>query len=311
MELMKLDKMFELEKRAKDSTAYTDNYPIKFEGFNVDNNFLVFLQHIKKAMPKLKFAPCGAHGFIDKNGVQTRVVSMFNAYMDEFPFVFGSVGYGDFSVGSGCKISYMVKSRRIENSKYSPMRDQYNMIMSTDVKKSVKNACKFIVPFTTKEIAGHSYREFANNLYNVKELSESKLRRATSNVLKHDTIVMEVKNLISQNVSFATEEFKKFASAMFDIIAEQEEERKRNVFGIFVRVRNVGEDTYVDMYEAKDVKRYPMNMQDSSPPTTKLLSELDSELTGNIAVLNILNDKQYVPRVGYKVDNSSFWLERT
>ena len=40
------------------------------------------------------------------------------------------------------------------------------------------------------------------------------------------------------------------------------------------------------------------------------LDELPEDIAGQVAVLSIVEDKQYVESVGYKVDSNIFWLER-
>ena len=44
--------------------------------------------------------------------------------------------------------------------------------------------------------------------------------------------------------------------------------------------------------------------------TTYSMDELPEDIGGAISVLSILEDGQYVPRVGQKVDDTTFWIER-
>ena len=48
----------------------------------------------------------------------------------------------------------------------------------------------------------------------------------------------------------------------------------------------------------------------SGDVVTYTMDELPEDLKGSIAVLNILEDGQYVPEVGRRVDEEHFWLER-
>jgi Na+/phosphate symporter len=231
--------------------------------------------------------------------------------MDEFPYALGFVGHGDFSVNGNSK-AFMVNSRKIKNTKYSSRRDQYYMQMTTDLKKAVKNASTYLTPYSVKELATLTYRQFAREIERVKDNVEAQRHKLTRPIRDNtNVIVTEIKNLMAQNVKFETEEFKALASSILEALAEQEEERKRKVFGIYVRIRNVGDNTYVDMHKVHDVKTNLHTMRDDgSPSTTVLLSELDAEIAGSVAVLNMLEDGHYVRQVGYKVDATTYWLER-
>jgi hypothetical protein len=94
------------------------------EGVPVEKELLEFATGVQKIMPKVKFYP---NTFVlrnvsvnDENGVyQTtrsmRVCDELFAYMDDFPFDLGRVGWGDNAVKSG-EPSYAVYSRKISNA---------------------------------------------------------------------------------------------------------------------------------------------------------------------------------------------------
>jgi hypothetical protein len=66
---------------------------------------------------------------------------------------------------------------------------------------------------------------------------------------------------------------------------------------------------YADVEELSDV-RSKRDAEFVSPPTTYLASELPEHILNGVSVLNILQDGQYVARIGQKIDNETFWLER-
>jgi hypothetical protein len=279
-----------------------------FNGWKVSKEMFDYLNALTKAMPKTKFAPYNTEWI---NGGFERQICKFAVYMDEFPYALGFVGHGIFSVKGGSR-AYMIESRKIKNTKYSPSRDQYYMQMTTDFKKAIKNASTYLVPFSIKELAHFTYRAFSRNVEKVKDDVDGLHHKITRPIRdKTSVVIAEMKNLMAQNVTFVTQEFQDLAKIFVDTLAEQEEERKRHVFGVYVRIRNIGTDTYADIYKVYDVKNNLYGIKDNgSPSTTTLVADLDPEIAGNIAVLNMLQDEQYVPRVGYKVDETTFWLER-
>jgi len=281
-----------------------------FNGWHVSEEMYNYMTAVSKAMPKAKFAPHQVE-WVSTPGDSYRRVNKFAVYMDEFPYSLGFVGYGDFSVNGNSR-AYMVESRKIKNTKYSSRRYQYHMQITTDLKKATKNASTYLTPYSIKELAQVTYRAFSRNVERVKEEVDGLPHNITRPIRdKTSAIIAEMRNLMAQNVTFVTEEFKTLAEVLVDTLAEQEEERKRHVFGMYVRIKNIGTDTYAEVYKVHDVKNNAFSIKDDgSPPTTVLLSDLDGDLAGNIAVLNMLKDEQYVPRVGYKVDSNTYWLER-
>lgn len=308
---MKHHKITELkteEEKFKGQGVFDPTNAEYFNGWKVSKEMFDYLNALTKAMPKTKFAPYNTEWF--NNGCE-RQICKFAVYMDEFPYALGFVGHGFFSVKGGSR-AYMIESRKIKNTKYSPHRDQYYMQMTTDLKKAVKNASTYLTPYSIKELAHFTYRAFSRNVEKVKDDVDGLHHKITRPIRdKTSVVIAEMKNLMAQNVTFVTQEFQDLAKIFVDTLAEQEEERKRHVFGVYVRIRNIGTDTYADIYKVYDVKNNLYSVKDDgSSSTTTLVADLDPEIAGNIAVLNMLQDEQYVPRVGYKVDATTFWLER-
>jgi hypothetical protein len=296
------------EEKFKNQDVFDPTNAEHFNGWKVSKEMFDYLNALATIMPKAKFAPYNV-GWI--RGSTEKQICKFAVYMDDFPYALGFVGHGSFSV-KGESLAYMVESRKIKNTKYSSRRDQYYMQMTTDLKKAVKNASTYLTPYSIKELAHFTYEEFARNVERVKD-SVNELHHKITRPIRDKTsvIIAEMKNLMAQNVTFVTEEFKTLAEVLVDTLAEQEEERKRHVFGMYIRIRNIGTDTYADIYKVHDVKNNVYRIRDDgSLPTTTLVADLDPEIAGNIAVLNMLQDEQYVPRVGYKVDATTYWLER-
>lgn len=293
-----------------------------FNGFPVDKELLTFVTGVSKAMPKAKFYPntftMKSIPVHDENGVyQTtksmRVCDEFFVYMDDFPFDIGRIGYGDNAVKSGDS-TYAVYSRKIQNAKYALHRDQHYMIMSKDVGKAVKNATKYLIPYTTRELAQAFYEPLHEKVSHVLSKVKSSMHDGAREIVNNRmAILQEVAFLKKQGVEFTTPEFRELAGKVDELIDGYNEQDKRNVSALFVRFKQVGDDTYVDVQEVMNVReiRWDVKMNTTgSLSTTYPLNELPQDIAEQVSVLSILENDGYVSNVGMKIDETTFWVER-
>ena len=292
-------------------------------GVPVEKELIAFAEGVQKAMPKVKFYP-NTFAFKnvpinDENGVyQTtrsmRVCDEMFVYMDDFPFDLGRIGWADNAVKGNGDYSYSVYSRKISNAKYATHRDQHYMIMTKDMGKAVKNACKHLVPYTTRELAQAFYDPIHEKVSRVLEHVKQKMYRSTNEITNNNmAILQEIQFLKKQGVEFTTPEFRDLAGKVDQIIADYAEQEKRKVSAFFVRFRQVGDSTYADLQEVFDVRdiRWDAKMNTTgAQAVTYPVNELPQDIAGQIAVLNILEDDGYVANVGMKIDDSTYWVER-
>jgi len=299
--------------------AKTHKWQHFFGDVPVKEEFKGYLEAIKKAMPRLKFAPhCymfeNMHVLDDAGVYQTtknvRVAKSFLLYMDEYPFELGRVSYDDHSVNNNGEMTYGVYSRRIENAKYAHYRDQHYMIMASDMKKAVKNVSKYVVRYTTKELARALYDPFYNNVGKALARAQSNVSDVIKTVKYNDSaLVRELHHLIRAGTQFITPEFIQLAKDLPRLTEELVEEKTRKPEGVFVAFRKIGNDTYAEMCVAQDARgSYQPDI--SGDVIECKVDELPPEIASNIAVLNILENDTYVDGVGAKIDATHFWLER-
>ena len=298
-------------------------HPYFVDGFPCSKELMQFVQGVQKAMPKVKFYP-NTFAYVnvpvhDEQGVyQTnksmRVCDEFFVYMDDFPFDIGRIGYGDNAVGKSSEESYSVYSRKISNAKYAVHRDQHYMIMTKDVGKAVKNASKYLSPYTTRELAQAFYEPLHTNVSRVFDGVKNKMHYGASDIVNNRmAILQEVAFLNKQGVEFTTPEFRELAGKVDQLITDFKAQEARSVSAFFVRFKQVGDETYADLQEVLNVREIrwdaKMNTKDTQALTYPV-NELPQDIAGQIAVLNILENDGYVAGVGMKLDDSNFWVER-
>ena len=304
-------------KSAIDDGSWKHNY----EGIAVQEEMQQFLTELSKAMPKVKLIPYNdtrvTENVQNEDGQMGYksyyLMKSFLVCTDDYPFALGFVSYGDHAVDRSDDFTYAVLSRKIENPKYACHREQHNMMMSKDMKKAIKLAKTYLTPYTTHELATAMYDPIHDNTQRELHRTQRQMRDTLDPVIhNHEIIIAELLNMIRQGVEFSTPQFRDIAKCLQDRVEVYKEQADRQVSALFVRLYNIGEDTYADVKEATDVRRNSMGKSALKDTETKTyaLSELPEDITHSIASLNILNNNQYVTNVGMKVDDRHFWVER-
>lgn len=286
------------------------------DGFATTRELAEFATRVRTAIPSIKFFPnsSGTYEFKDMNGKAhyLRVLAELHAYTDEYPVTLGTIGFMDYQVGKA-KLSYGVYSRKITNTKYRPYRDQFHMTTTNTVEKAVKNACAYLVPYTHVELMEIFYPQIQAYVSQALHKTKNALTEALSDVSRGGFVLEEVLHLKSLGVEFKTAGFREFAEKVTNLVEAQQEEMSRRVSGVFVRLRKVGDVTYADMSEATDMRKHFNVRLDASKwmdVTTCSVDDLPSDVAGALSVLSILEDKQYVERVGQRIDERTYWIER-
>lgn len=299
--------------RAK-SSVDQGKWEHSYDGIAVSKELKEFLLEVQKDMPHVKFV---AYSDMMETHPLTNTrcytIQDFLVTMDDCPYDIGRIGFGDFSAKKNGKFSYVVQSRKIRNPKFREGRDQFNMVMTLDVKKAITNAKKYITPFSTKELATYSYDSIASN-------SQTALTHASNQVTKtFDPIdyaknlwVKELLNLKNQGVTFVTQQFQDIMKVLPERVDIYNEEKKKKVYGLFVRLYNVGEDTYIDVQQADNLRdRLPALKSLVLDTQTFSMSSAPQDILGGVATLAILEPNQYVTNVGMKIDEKHYWIERS
>lgn len=273
-----------------------------------------FGEELAKLNPSLKFAPTNNRDvthITDVDG-QKKLIKYhrFYVYMDDCPYMLGEIGYGDYSVRGSSGDTFMVKSRKINNAKFSEWREQQNMIMAKDIKKAVKTALKYLMPYTTRDIAEVSFSKFSSEISVATDKAKSNLYRELRE-LNGNTLCEELRHLLRQNVAFKTIEFQSFASKADGLFAELDDETKRDISSQFVYVYDGGDKMYADVFDTVDPRKESiLRSKHMGETKTYSMEELPPDIVEKVSVLNILTDDQYVARVGMRVNSNTFWIER-
>ena len=293
-----------------------------FQDVAVTEEMKNFLTEVQSTMPNIKFMPFDDNyvqvKYLDENGVmQTKSYCLMTdwlAYYDGYPFNVGYISYNDHSAKrskSEPELTYGIYSRKINNVKYHSGRDQHHMVMTKDLKKAVKLAKTHLVPFTTQELAKLTYDDIHDKAHTVLHRANREMRDTVDPLRSADVMIAEMMHLIKQGAQFATAEFKRVASEIEAKVEAFKEQERRQVNAVFVRIYNIGEDTYVDLNDAYNIRQNSLASKAIDNKTyTYKMSELPEDVAHAVASLSILEKGQYVDGVGIKVDECHFWVQK-
>jgi hypothetical protein len=297
----------ERTKKSIEEQGWTHSY----DGMAVSKEMKEFLSEVQKDMPHVKFVAC--NDTLETNpqtGNRCHVMSYFLVTMEDCPYQIGHIGFGDFSATKSGKPTYVVHSRKIRNPKFREGRDQFHMVMTLDIKKAIINAKKYLIPFSTKELATYSYESMVSNAQTALTHAHSQMTRTLDPIsYAKDLWIKELLNLKNQGVTFVSQQFQDIMKVLPERVDIYNEEITKKVYGLFVRLYNVGEDTYIDVQHAENLRDSSRSLD--SATQTFPMSSAPQDILGSVATLAILEPKQYVTNVGMKVDDKHYWIERS
>jgi len=272
------------------------------DGFPVTEQLYVFCTAYRKVSPHVKFL--ATYG---KNSTKSIIESqeflghMYRdvfVYSDASEYIMGRIIHNPEEGGFG------VESHKIANDRFSEGNKGYYRLWSTDVKRAIKNANKYIGAWSLVDIAGRSSITFASR--SKRPLSAADFKVSGLNRLSNLVLAHEILHLRNQGVQFLSTEVQAFADQAQEYLDEWTRLKKYNGFAAFVSIRilrNGKQMADVAYTNAYDFNRNNMLF------STKPVEELDTDLAGKLAALSMVESGAYVDNIGYRVTEQSFWVE--
>jgi hypothetical protein len=194
---------------------------------------------------------------------------------------------------------FVVQSKLINVGRYNS--DRKHQKITKDDKKTLKNLQDYIRPFGATQIADRTKGTAWDKLQNWKWGIRRQARESMG--FDMDTIYEEVKRMKDLGLRAQTEKFQK---AMDEGIAAFEENKlvdkiaERDLVHVFVNP-----DGSIEVRLAKNAEDYATKEIRSA---YSYIDEMPYELSSKIAMLRMTEAETFVPYVGVKVDDRTFWL---
>lgn len=299
------------------SQEQLSEWPYKVDGIPVRKEVRDLCMELRKSYSGYRFhAGRGGLGNTQANiaftdGVTKTVYSDVHVYIEGSDYIVGRVGYGKrYGINESDTPMYMVQSRKINNEKFGDHRDQYYMSFAKDFKKALKVALSKLTPYSPREMATNNFQAFKENVSEVRQRSLGKLNSILSPLQDRNVLLVEMRNLMTANVHFATTQFIEAAAQITQADKDWEEMKRKPFNAYYVYVRLVGDEQWVDVVDVPDVNNRNSHSVESCPITSMNINDLPEDIKGKLAVLTIATHDQYMEQVGRRVSDKSFWVER-
>lgn len=183
---------------------------------------------------------------------------------------------------------YEIQSRLIENNKYSRWSSEHHTVRTKDIKKALKHALTHIKPWGYEELVAET-RDAVQRVHRkwVDEKSNSMYGMRPN----HEAMYLELKNLMAQGVTFITPEFRNAVATLPEY--EEYESRRNNKLDLTCVMYTLGK---VIVNDGKTTNEFAND---------ELLPDSHRSKLG---LLKLVDNTQFIPEVGYKVDANTFWI---
>jgi len=251
-------------------------------------------------------------------GVKTIARSQCSVYVyrEGDSYVMGWIGYEDYQSHITGEKKYAVYARDIENCKYSVGSLQYYMRVSINLTTAVKNTKAVLRPYTTPEVAKLHSKQARDAVKELENKTCGAYAIACKDVGLHTPsrysapepapLLDEVMHMLNAGHTFSN---LGLDQKLRDLMVKKKEaarfRRDMLVPMDFVHVYARGGKTYVASARVLNIREYgpEFNMHD-----TWREDELPDNIHGKISVMSICADAQFVEGVGYKVNDSMFYI---
>jgi hypothetical protein len=269
-----------------------------------------FCTNLRAKFPKVKFHANSDYNKIERNSL---TVSDVLVYVDDCDYVLGRIGHGYYGVNTNNDVpEFMVESRKINNEKYAEYRDQYYRVFTRDIDKAVKNAQRYLLPYSPTELLIAGFPTFKDALEGKRYVANRDFERELDPVRGYHVLASELENLVNKGVEFSTSHFQLHAKEIVAKFQRMKELTHKQTRSYFITIRTVGNMQMADVATCKDPKgKSPLN-DDFFEDTFKVMNvdDLPEDIKAKVAALMMVDTHQYIEGVGQRATERSFWVER-
>jgi len=239
-------------------------------------------------------------------------------YMPGEPYPMGYIAFGDYRVNTAGDDRFVVCSRKIKNVRYAEYSDPYHMKMSNKLEPAVRNAKKFLSNYSPIEMAGVDRAEVRSKISETRELVTRKAGACAQDIglgavssmerqEERGTLLNELRHLLNTDHEFVDARYSAKLRTMFESMEELDAHQNKQVNMNFVRgYQRLGKQAF-DVVPVDEISSYRGTVREE---VNRYTDDLPEDIAGRIAALSLMADKSYVEGVGYRVNESMFYVVR-
>jgi len=237
--------------------------------------------------------------------------SEYYIYREGEPYALGYVGYKNYAYTGEKKVMYTVFSRKINNGKYGHSDRMYSAA-TTNFDKAVKNACRYLVPYSVEDIVYETFNDARRKFATIKETRQEASTKSRDKIAKDfvsndvenkSPLEIELRNLLQTGYEFVDREFKLNLVTMFEELDDyRNRKRERHLADVVYVTQTRSGDNKFGVISQVTVDKY---YWDGANCTWYTSEDLPQHLAEGIAKLNILPQGQFCDGVGFRPEEVS------
>ena len=261
----------------------------------------MFAARVRKLFPRAKFSVYTKHRY--KNLL---------VYHPNKPLCMGWIGYGDYTNSdraSGYK--YVVFSENIANYQYASHSWQRHLMSSGNLNQAVKNVSRHLRDYSVENVAKSLSREARNEWLKEENDGKNDISMAFNALRYDDDLRDELIRLHAAGHMFITEKLQRKIdelAAAYDTERENSKYRLNCVSMVCVTSTLRGEQVF-EVCTVPNILGFGSGSKFIAEQTYTE-NELPEDLRDKLGALNIVEKKQLVPGVGYKLTDGILFVAR-
>ena len=262
----------------------------------------MFAARVRKLFPRAKFSIYVRHGY-----------NNLLVYHPNKPLCMGWIGFGDYTnsdTASGYK--YVVFSENIANYQYASHSWQRHLMSSGNLNQAVKNVSRHLRDYSVENVAKSLSREARSEWHKEENDSKNEISSAFNALRYDDDLRDELIRLHAAGHMFITEKLQRKVdelAAAHDTERDASKYRLNRVSMVCVTSTLRGEQVF-EVCTVPNILGFDSHGNKFIAEQTYTENELPEDLRDKLGVLNITEEKQFVPGVGYKLTDGILFVAR-
>ena len=195
---------------------------------------------------------------------------------------------------------YVIESRLIRNDKFASNNSEHYIRRTTDPKKFLKHLKEYAKPFSYQEVAMRSMRTAENRFDDWKQQVRRKAYVTTS-IISWDDVLEEVTRLKALGIQPQTEIFQQAYEEGVPAYEAYKEVSTKPFKRIHVLLQADGTVAVSSFADYNGIEKGSILYEE--------LSNVPNDIQQQVGMLRMMTSGDFVPNVGWKVNDKEFWVE--
>jgi len=249
-------------------------------------------------------------------------------YREGDQYVMGMIDYADFRDTGSAEERYCLFTPNINNGKYSH-GNRTHMAESVNIPRAMSNVRKYLRPLTVNQTCGLSYRDVNRSISDSVEKLVIAAKEVRNKVINSDTLDVtnsyanfntmprtdpltnELKHLVESGYEFIDRELGERMVEFFkhrDVVTKAKINARDSLWTFVEVQKNTFGDTLFRVATDLELNKWTMDHIPPENTSTYTQQDLPEELQGKLAVVQMLEDGQFVEDIGYRVNSGAFYV---